>query len=451
MHLATADVRTLLRDRKMTLCQMTVVAICAAINFLDGIDVLAMSLTASAIDREWILGPERLGALLSASLVGMTIGALVVSPLADLFGRRTMILGCLVLMSTGMLLSVGADSVALLSTSRVIAGLGVGGMTSCTGTLVVEYASARRREFSLGCVTVGYPIGAVISGVCAVGLIAAFGWRSVFLMGAVGSLLLIPIVLWQLPESIELLMARRPRNALQRINATLDRLGIQRLAELPPTVAIAQQQKSSVLDVVRGGLLKRTVPVCFTYFMYMLSFYFILNWANKLTTELGFSDRSGISISVLTNLGGIVGGLAVGALAIRFGVMRVTVTVITVMAVAMMTFGVLPANLLLLGIAAVFIGFAMYGAAVGIYSIVAAAYPVAVRATGVGLAISCGRFGSIFGPYLGGVLLAHGVGRGTLCVLLAIPALLAAVIISRVPQIKVAHASMADPAAVQRA
>ena len=450
MHLATADVRTVLRDRRMTLCQMTVVAICAAINFVDGVDVLAMSLTAPAIAREWGLGPERLGALLSASLLGMTLGALVVSPLADLFGRRTMILGCLVLMSAGMLLSVGAESVAVLGVSRIVTGLGVGGMTSCTGTLVVEYASARRREFSLGCVTIGYPIGAVISGLCAVWLIAAFGWRSVFLMGAAGSLLLIPIVVWQLPESIELLVARRPRNALQRINATLDRLGIERLAQLP-AVAIAESQKSSVLDVVRGGLLKRTVPVCFTYFMYMLSFYFILNWATKLTTELGFSDRSGISISVLTNLGGIAGGLAVGALAIRFGVMRVTVTVVTVMAMAMMAFGMLPANLLLLGIAAAFIGFAMYGAAVGIYSIVAAVYPAAVRATGLGLAISCGRFGSIFGPYVGGVLLAQGLGRGAICVLLAIPALLAAGIISRVPQIAVAHDPIADPAAAQQA
>ena len=429
---------------------MTVVAICAAINFVDGVDVLAMSLTAPAIAREWDLGPERLGALLSASLLGMTLGALVVSPLADLFGRRTMILGCLVLMSAGMLLSVGAESVAVLGVSRIVTGLGVGGMTSCTGTLVVEYASARRREFSLGCVTIGYPIGAVISGLCAVWLIAAFGWRSVFLMGAAGSLLLIPIVVWQLPESIELLVARRPRNALQRINATLDRLGIERLAQLP-AVAIAESQKSSVLDVVRGGLLKRTVPVCFTYFMYMLSFYFILNWATKLTTELGFSDRSGISISVLTNLGGIAGGLAVGALAIRFGVMRVTVTVVTVMAMAMMAFGMLPANLLLLGIAAAFIGFAMYGAAVGIYSIVAAVYPAAVRATGLGLAISCGRFGSIFGPYVGGVLLAQGLGRGAICVLLAIPALLAAGIISRVPQIAVAHDPIADPAAAQQA
>ncbi len=93
----------------------------------------------------------------------------------------------------------------------------------------------------------------------------------------------------------------------------------------------------------------------------------------------------------------------------------------------------------------------MYGAAVGIYSIVAAVYPAAVRATGLGLAISCGRFGSIFGPYVGGVLLAQGLGRGAICVLLAIPALLAAGIISRVPQIAVAHDPIADPAAAQQA
>lgn len=425
------ELRSVLRERRMTSCQIAVVAICVAINFIDGIDVLAMALTAPAIAREWALGPAHLGELLSASLLGMTVGALVVSPLADLAGRRTMILWCLVFMSAGMLLSSTAGSPAALAISRVIAGIGVGGMTSCTGTLVVEYASARRRELSLGWVTIGYPVGAVVSGAVAAYLIGAFGWRSVFLVGAVASLVLLPIAFRLLPESIELLMARRPRGALQKINAILDRLSLTRLAQLPETAAPATKRASSLLDIVRGDLLGRTVTVCCVYFLYMLSFYFILNWATQLTTELGFSDRSGISMSVLTNLAGVAGGLSMGALAARFGVMRATVGVVTVMALAIAAFGVSPASLILLGIASAFIGFAMYAAAVGIYSIVAAVYPADVRATGLGVAISCGRFGSMFGPYLGGVLLAYGLERGAICVLLALPALLAAGLVTR--------------------
>ena len=56
---------------KITSMQIGVIVICWFINMLDGFDVLAIAYTAPSITEEWALAPERLGVVLSASLVGM--------------------------------------------------------------------------------------------------------------------------------------------------------------------------------------------------------------------------------------------------------------------------------------------------------------------------------------------------------------------------------------------
>src|SRR6187399_1210097 len=99
---ATVDPRTTMRSRPMNLQQYAVVGLCVLINMIDGYDILALAQAGSALKREWGLSDAELGTLLSMNLVGMAIGALGVSPVADQFGRRPAILTCLCFMSVGM-------------------------------------------------------------------------------------------------------------------------------------------------------------------------------------------------------------------------------------------------------------------------------------------------------------------------------------------------------------
>jgi benzoate transport len=425
------DIGATIRDRPMTATQLLVIGICVLTNVLDGFDVLSLSFTAPALAREWGLRPDELGFLLSAGLVGMALGAFAVSPLADLLGRRTSILQCLCFMAAGMLLAAVSRSILWLAAARILTGLGAGAMTSCAGTMVVEYASARQREAALGWVVAGYPAGSMIGGGLAIWLLGAFGWRAVFVAGGLASLAVIPLVIWTLPESLDYLLARRPRNALTRINAVLARLDVPPIDALPPP-AMTGEAATRIIDIVRGELLRRTIPLCLTYFAFMLSFYFILNWATKLTTEAGFADSGGISVSILINIGGVLAGLSAGWIARRLGLLRTTVGALALMGIGMAAFGILPASLPALSAASFITGFAMFVATVTLYAIMASAYPAAVRATAIGVAISAGRFGSILGPSIAGVLLAQGIGRTGTCVLLATPALIAAVAITRV-------------------
>ena len=84
-----------IRERPMTPLQVGVVLICIPINFIDGFDVLAIAFAAPEISKEWQLQPSTLGVVFSSGLAGMVLGALFLSPVADRFGRRKLILLCL--------------------------------------------------------------------------------------------------------------------------------------------------------------------------------------------------------------------------------------------------------------------------------------------------------------------------------------------------------------------
>ena len=214
--------------------QLRVVALCTLINMLDGFDVLVVAFTAAAIAEDWALTPARLGTLLSAGLVGMTLGSLVLGPVADRFGRRPMVLVCLVMISLGMLLSGLSQGFAQLAASRVLTGLGIGGMLPGINTLVAEFSPLRWRSFTVSLLQAGYPIGATLGGALVALYIDESGWRGVYLAAGLLSAALIPLVWWTLPESLEFLLSRRPSAALQRVNKLLASLGLEPLRHLPP-------------------------------------------------------------------------------------------------------------------------------------------------------------------------------------------------------------------------
>ena len=173
-----------IRERPMTPLQVGAVLICILINFIDGFDVLAIAFAAPEISKEWQLQPSTLGVVFSSGLAGMVLGALFLSPVADRFGRRKLILLCLAVISTGMFTSALADDVNSLLLTRLITGLGVGGMLSSLTTMVAEYSSVRRQKLAVSVLQAGYPVGAIIAGFASVLLVSEFGWRSIFWGGS---------------------------------------------------------------------------------------------------------------------------------------------------------------------------------------------------------------------------------------------------------------------------
>ncbi|MFD1949828.1 MFS transporter [Sphingomonas arantia] len=123
----SGSIASLLADRPMSRPQIWAVTLSVALNALDGFDVLAITFAAPGISQDWGIGPAQLGIALSSGLVGMAAGSLLLAPFGDRFGRRPLILGCLVLMTLGMALTATADGIYSLCVWRVLTGLGIGG------------------------------------------------------------------------------------------------------------------------------------------------------------------------------------------------------------------------------------------------------------------------------------------------------------------------------------
>jgi len=411
-----------LRNEPMTAFQMVAVAVCVALNALDGFDILAITFAGPGITREWGLGPGALGIVISTGLVGMSIGSLLIAPLADTAGRRPTILLCLVLMTVGMLLSATADSMMALALWRVVTGLGIGGMLASINAMVAEYANDARRDFCVGLMAIGYPIGGVLGGMAAAWLLAHFDWRAVFVFGGVASTVILLAVWWRLPESVEFLLSKRPANALNSINDILRRMGKQPIAELPVR---ARQQQVSIWRAFDSTLRARTALVCAAYFLYMMTCYYALGWIPSIIAALGFSPSIGAEVSVWTNLGGIIGGALLGYLARHFGLKVLASGAMIATAVALTVFGRTEPDLFALKAVAFVLGFFLFASAVGLYATFVRVFPTHVRATGTGLAIGLGRFGGMLGPALGGWLMAAGTSRPSVATIMALGSALA--------------------------
>ena len=113
------DLRAHLDQRPMTTFQWSVIAVCMALNMIDGFDVLVMAFTASAVSGHWKLSGSELGFLLSAGLFGMAAGSLLLAPMADKLGRRPLILLCLAVSGLGMLASAWSQTPMQLAVLRV--------------------------------------------------------------------------------------------------------------------------------------------------------------------------------------------------------------------------------------------------------------------------------------------------------------------------------------------
>jgi benzoate transport len=429
------DVRQYIETGPLRPCQMLVITLCVAANMLDGFDILALSLISPTLSRAWHLAPQTLGLLFSAGLLGTAVGGLALSPIADIWGRRTAILINLVLMSIGMMFSATAGSVAMLSALRFCTGLGVGAMGGCVGTLAFEYCPLRMRALGLGLVVIGYTIGTLLGGYIAPPLLAGFGWQGIFVFGGLISLLLFALVWLLLPESLDILAARKGPGALAAVNKVLARLRLPAMTELP--AAAAQVDQGSLFDLLRQPILVRTTLMGLTYLLFMMSEYFFLNWGNQLTTYAGFSDADGIFITRLTSLGGLAGGIVVGLLGVRLPIRAVAALALLAMGLALVGFGTAATDLSLAQLTAAIIGFGIFGAAVALYATGAITFPARVRATGMGLVMSAGRVGSIFGPSAAGLLLGAHYGRPAVCTILAMPVLLSIAALVNVPLVAV--------------
>ena len=412
---SATELRTRLDDAPMSRTQIRAVAITFMLSALDGYDVLSATFAAPAISADWGIGKAALGIVLSAGLAGMALGALLLAPLADSVGRKAMILVSLVLMAIGMLGCAMSPSIEWLASWRVITGLGIGACVAVINPVAAEFANARRRPLTVAIMAVGFPAGGVIGGVVAALLLRQFGWEAVFTLGSVAAAVLIPVIMFALPESLGYLLARERRDGLSRVNAVLVRYG------QPTVAALAYPSVSRVgyAAIFSPRIGTVTAWITLVNVLFVLTVYYVLSWLPQLVADAGFEPSVASLVSVAASSAGVVGGLALGFLAQRGRLRELVASGLLGLAAATALFGAMPPSLPLLFLAASLCGFFLFGGAAGMYATLATTFPDEARAAGTGFVSGMGRISSACAPALAGWLFAAGLTRAEVSIAFA--------------------------------
>ncbi|MEP6174227.1 MAG: MFS transporter, partial [Parasphingorhabdus sp.] len=344
---------------------------------------------------------------------------------ADKYGRRPTILGCLVAMTIGMWFAGTAGSVNELLVWRLITGLGIGGMLAAINATAAEFSNARWRSVAMALMVIGYPIGGATGGLVVQQILAEGGWRDIFSFGAYATAACIPLVWFLIPETPAFLDRKRPEGALIKINQTFARFGhpaVNGFSEETTEIA-----KRSLSDIFKPALIATTILITFAYFAHITSFYFIIKWVPKIVVDMGFEARSAALVLTWANVGGAVGGAMFGFVAMRVGLKKLTMMTLVIAAILIVWFGQGTSDLTKLAATVAVVGFFTNAGVVGLYTLFAQVFPTHVRATGTGFAIGVGRGGAVLAPVLAGYLFLAGYGLQTVAIFMASGSLLAAI------------------------
>ena len=427
---SSSELMTEINEGSMSSFQVAVIAQCVVINMLDGFDVMVMPFAASSVASEWQLSPVYLGLMLTSALLGMAIGSLAIAPLGDLWGRRKLVLGCLGIVTLGMLLSSLAAQSSHLVLFRFVTGLGIGGMLATLNTLVSEFSNNSRRGLCISVLQSAFPLGAILGGIISVYLISHYGWRSLFLLGATASLMMIPLVYWKLPESLDFLLSRGSDSALMEVNDLSKKMGLSEISSLDKLDEAGT--KNGLKTILNEPLWRPTSLIWVGFFCLMFAFYYVVSWTSKLLVDAGLTTAQGISANIYVMVGGIIGSIVLGFLTQSYNVARLTSAYLILCVVSMTVFGLADFGLVNLMICASVMGFFLVGAMIGLYAIAPSLYPASHRVTGMGWAIGIGRIGAILSPFFGGVLLDWGFETSQIIVIFALPLVFAAFAIWRI-------------------
>ncbi|MFE2425261.1 MFS transporter [Streptomyces sp. NPDC059373] len=440
------DVDSVLNAGRMSRSTLTVILLCATVALLDGFDTQSISLAAPALGPVLHLQPSGFGTVFGIGLFGGLIGASVAGMIGDRIGRKPLVTFGVLVFGVVTLVTPSVSSVGALETVRFFTGIGLGAALPGIISLASEYAPAKSRATIVGLMFCGFPMGAVVGGVVANWLIPAQGWGSVFYVGGVAPLVLLPLLVFKLPESARFLAARGDSVAAAK---TLEQLGIPAGSAGTPGEGPGTT-RSPVAALFTQGNGPGTVLLWAAMFLTLLMTYFLVTWLPSVAVAAG--AKSGLLAVSTLNLGGVLGCLVIGRIADRRRPAVVIGAAYTLGAVAVGLIGWAATSDTMLLVVTFVAGLLSVGAQMCTIPLVAHYYNTPERATGVGWSMGWGRLGGITGPVVGGWLIAAGLATSSLFLLAGGVSLCAALVLFGFSRLKQrAAASAAVSASVKDA
>ncbi|WP_413250211.1 MFS transporter [Sinomonas flava] len=426
MTTRTLSVQDAMDTTPMGARRWAVVAFCFVIALLDGFDTQSIAFIGTAIADEFKLSATDMTWVITASTVGMALGAMTLGTFGDRIGRKRTILLALAVFGAFSLAGAFATAAWQVVVLRFLIGLGMGGATPALLALTAEYSPRKRRGTLMTLVLLGLPGGAMIGGLVAAAWLPAVGWRGIFLIGGALPVVLLLGALAVLPESPAYLVAKGPDDALSRARTLITRATGQTIADgTVLTVEDAGEKRGSVAALFSPAYRTVTVAVWATYLFNWIAWFLLLLWMPTALKTLGLDAGTAALGTVTVNAAFIVFAIPLSAVLPRvnartllLGMFGAGILIALGLGAAGTQWGLV---FTLIGLA----GFGIGGQQLALNYLIANAYPTQLRATATGWGIGVGRLGSIVGSALGGVLLT-GLGPSGYFAVLAVPLVVAA-------------------------
>lgn len=399
----------ILDERKITPMQFCILALCFFSTMLDGFDILIISFTAPAMSQELGISSEQLGLVFSAALLGMAVGALFMSSIADIYGRRLVVTAALFASGGATVAIYFSTTVTELIAMRFITGIGLGTLVAVVPGLGGEYSPLRNRSFILSILVAGVAIGSVVGGVVSSWAIPLIGWRNLYLYSGLLIIITGLVFFVVVPESIQYLLTRRRDTALDRINRILRYIRQTPIAALPEP-SPRPVESATVTSLLTPGRRTTTLLTWGAFFLGFAGVYFTNSWLPKLLVDAGISAPLAIKAVVILNFGAITGTLGIGLLSRWWPLKTLLVGAFTTATVLMVVLSLFmrPADdgmIMTIWLLCFVIGITLQGGFGNMYTIALTIYPAQIRITGLGWCIGLGRAGGIISPALAGLLL----------------------------------------------
>jgi AAHS family 4-hydroxybenzoate transporter-like MFS transporter len=417
----TQSLQSLIDAGRVRPLQAGVLALCALVTLVEGIDLTLIPLLAPRIAESWQLPPPALGVIFSTGAFGLIFGGLSVGWLADRIGRRGALLAAMLLMSAATLATAWVSSVPQLLACRLLAGIAFGGVIPAAVALVSEFLPQRLRPSIVSLVILGQAAGALLAGLLLkLPFAQAVTWQTLVLYTGFACAAVTLVVLALLPESPRYLALHEPRGA--RLASTLKAL------RLDPAVTVEPEtpaQGFRLAELFAPGRAYGTTLLWATFIGVGWPLSFFTNWLTKIYTQAGHSAAVGIDAMNAYSTGAIAGGLLLPLLSRRWHHDKVLMA--SIFAAAVVTAGL---GMVLRGIAPAYMtasflcGVFVSGSFFMLYPPAVRFYPTDIRSTGIGAAVAFGRIGNTVSPTVAGLMLGAGLAPRLVFWAMAAPLLL---------------------------
>ena len=419
------NVQQYLDGRALSGKQWLVFALGVLIILADGLDSGAIGFIAPSLLQDWGIDKPALKPVLSGSLVGMAIGALVAGPLADRFGRKWVVIASTVLFGLFTVISGFATNTTELAIYRFITGLGLGAAMPNIATLVAEYMPANRRATMVNLMFCAFPLGITLGGLLAAKIIPAAGWEHMLMYCGVFPLVLAAVLLFALPESIQFLLTRGRQASAQKIVSSIDNS-----IDFSKTELVLPELKGNnnagVALIISKPYYLSTAMLWLCCFMSLLVFYLLTSWMPVLLKQAGFSTEQYSLIAAIFPFGGVFGTAIIGWAMDKFQANKALMVVYFISAILMVITGLFASDIILFGVIIFLAGAGLVGAQSSLPALTALFYPVQGRAAGVSWMHGIGRMGAIVGAIFGAQIFAWNLSLSQVFMLLGVPVLISA-------------------------